>query len=250
MKSILVIVPFPMTADRLAHRQKQLESVQLDLEAVRFDFQAVQIAPLNYVSGHDALLADVGIVEAGLRAQELGYDAVCIDTMSDSGVSVLRSLLSIPVIGPGRHAFLVAQMLGERFSVLAMWKDWFPLYRKTLSELGLTDKCASLRSVEMTPDNQNLLLDKADKVFPALLKQAERCVQEDGADVIILGSTTMHEAHAYLQQHLEVPVINPGPLSYRMAQTALSLGLPHSKSTYPEPLVSRTELFLEMKKGL
>ena len=39
--------------------------------------------------------------EAGVTAQEDGYDAVCIDTMSDSGVNALRSMLDIPVIGPG-----------------------------------------------------------------------------------------------------------------------------------------------------
>lgn len=42
-----------------------------------------------------------------------------------------------------------------------------------------------------------------------------KCVEVDGADVIILGSTTRHEAHAYLAERLPVPIINPGPLTYR-----------------------------------
>ncbi len=43
-----------------------------------------------------------------------GFDAVCIDTMSDSGVAALRSSLSIPVVGPGRASMLTAMMLGHR----------------------------------------------------------------------------------------------------------------------------------------
>ena len=38
------------------------------------------------------VLADVGILEAGLDAEKEGFLAVCIDTMSDSGVSALRSV--------------------------------------------------------------------------------------------------------------------------------------------------------------
>ena len=41
--------------------------------------------------------------EAGLDAASEGYDAICIDTMSDSGANALRSMLDIPVITPGRR---------------------------------------------------------------------------------------------------------------------------------------------------
>src|SRR3546814_15299639 len=33
-------------------------------------------------------------------------------------MAALRSLLDIPVIGPGRHAMLTALMLGDRFSIV------------------------------------------------------------------------------------------------------------------------------------
>ena len=92
----------------------------------------------------------------------------------------------------------------------------------------------------MQPDNKSLLAGKEEEVFPKLLEAARRCVGEDGADVIILGSTTMHQAHAYLADKLDVPVINPGPLSHRLAETALKLDLTHSRATYPAPLVAKT----------
>ena len=132
MPKVLVIVPFPMDADNLEKRRAQLKSVRLGPD-IAFDFRAVSIAPANYVSQQDALLADIGILEAGLTAQADGYDAVCIDTVSDSGMAALRSILDIPVIGPGRHAMLTALMLGDRFSVVCMWDRWRPLYAKTLA---------------------------------------------------------------------------------------------------------------------
>lgn len=234
MPRVLVIVPFPMSADNLEKRRAQLASVRLG-DGIDFDYRPVRIAPVNYVSQQDAVLADIGILEAGLQAEAEGYDAVCIDTMSDSGMTALRSVLSIPVIGPGRHAMLAALMLGEKFSILAMWDRWRHLYTKTLSELGLWDKCASLRSAGLQPNNQSLLAGKEDEFFPALYTAAMCCVEEDGADVIILGSTTMHEAHAYLADRLPVPIINPGPLTYRLADAAIRMKLSHSRVGYPAP---------------
>ena len=158
MRKVLVIVPFPMNEENRRQRMAQLQAVKLAPD-IEFDFRPVRAGPTTYTSAHDLVLADLAIVDAGMHAQAEGYDAVCIDTMSDSGVSALRSMLSIPVIGPGR---------------------------------------ASVRSIDVVPDSINLLKGKEEQVFPLLLKAALRCVEEDGADVILLGSTTMHEAHAWL----------------------------------------------------
>jgi allantoin racemase len=245
MPRVLVIVPFPMSASNLDKRKAQMNAVRLG-DDITFDFKPVRIAPTNYVSQQDSVLADIGILEAGIMAEEEGYDAVCIDTMSDSGMTALRSVLDIPVIGPGRHAMLLALTLGERFSILAMWDRWRHLYSKTLAELGLQHKCASVRSAGLQPNNQSLMAGKEDEYFPALHQAALRCIEEDGADVIILGSTTMHEAHTYLAERLPVPVINPGPLTYRLADAAIRLNLRHARDTYPKAIRPASDILKAM----
>src|SRR6056297_3036137 len=127
MKRVLVIVPFPMSEENLAQRRSQLDAVELG-PGIAFDFRPVKAAPKNYVAASDMVLAEVGALEAGLEAEAEGYDAVCIDTMSDSGLAALRSELAIPVIGPGRASVLMAMMLGRRFSYLAIWPHWTHLY--------------------------------------------------------------------------------------------------------------------------
>ena len=241
MKNILVIVPFPMNDEDLALRQAQMGAVDLG-PGIRFDYRPVRVGPRNYSSQHDMALADFSILDAGLDAQIEGYDAVCIDTMSDSGMAMLRSVLDIPVIAPGRQSMLVAQMLGEKFSILIMWDRWKMLYTKTLAELGMEHKCASMRSIGVTPRNKALLSGKEDQVFPLLLDAARRCIDDDGAQVLILGSTTMHQAHDWLASRLDVPVINPGPLTYKLASVALDLGLTHSKAIWPAPLSPKHDM--------
>ena len=244
-RRVLVIVPFAMSPDNLKLREQQLEGLQFGSD-IRFEYRAVRAGPANYASHHDFVLADAANFEAGCRAQEEGYDAVCIDTMSDSGVAALRSVLDIPVFGPGRTSILMALTLGDRFSILTMASRWKPLYKKALDELGLHHKCASVRAIEVPPDNQALLSGKEEEVFPLLEAAGRQAIEVDGAEVLILGSTTMHQSHAYLSARLPVPVINPGPLSYRLAESALSLGLSHSRIGYPRPMHPRLDMLHTM----
>ncbi len=245
MQTVLVIVPFAMSTDNLQLRQQQLQGLQFG-PALQFEYRAVKAGPVNYSSQHDFVLADASIFEAGCRAEEQGYAAVCVDTMSDSGVAALRSVLDIPVFGPGKVSMLAALMLGDRFSILTMASRWKPLYKKALDELGLHHKCASVRAIEVPPDNQGLLSGKEEQVFPLLEAAARQAIEVDGAEVLVLGSTTMHQAHAYLQQRLPVPIINPGPLSYKIAESMLALRLAQSRATYPRPMHPRLEMLEAM----
>ena len=245
MKDILVIVPFPMSDENLASRKEQLNAVKLSPD-LNFVFRSVKAAPKNYISAADMVLADMGILEAGLDAEKEGFAAVCIDTMSDSGVAALRSMLSIPVIGPGRTAMLTALSLGNKFSIVTMWQKWRHLYTKTISDLGIGHTLASVRSIDVAPDNQALLSGKEEDIFPLLEEAAQKAINEDGAEVIILGSTTMHQSHAYLEEKLDVPVINPGPFTYKKVEMMLGAGLTHSRKAYPTSPVPRDEMIKAM----
>lgn len=244
-RRFLVLVPFPMSDEHLSLRTKQQDAAGLPPD-VELTYRSVKAAPSGYVSQHDYVLADMSLFEAGLTAQEEGFDAVCIDTVSDSGVAALRSMLDIPVVAAGRTMFTTALMLGRSFGVLAMWPRWFGLYERTLRDMNLESRCAGLRALQdVHPDNRNLMAGK-DELLPLLYEAAMQLVDEDGADVICLGSTTMHETHTYLRDRLPVPILNPGPLSYLAAEAMTALTLTHSRKAYPKPLEPQPEMIHAM----
>ena len=245
MAKVLVIVPFAFDADGIQNRRSQIDSVSFGPD-IQFDFRGVKAGPAILDCYHDYLLGDIALFEAAMGAQEEGYDAVCIDTMSDSGMNAMRSVLDIPVIGPGRASYLMALMMGNKFSVVTQWDGWIPLYKKSAQEYGMNDRLASVRSINVMPDVANLLGGKEEVVFPKLVECAMRCIEEDGAEVILLGSTTMHQAHGHMAANLPVPVINPGPLTYKMAEMFLGLGLTHSRKAYPKPSVPKPSMVRDM----
>ena len=200
-------------------------------------------------SYYDLAIFDMYTAEAGLRAEEQGFDALVLDTVSDSGMYILRSRLSIPVIGPGIVACCVATMLGKKFSIITMWNKWVPMYEKNLDAYHLGGKCASIRAVEVSPNPEKLFSGKEDEMNRRLTEEGQKAIEEDGADVLLLGSTTMHEAGAYMQEHLPAPVINPGPVAIKIAESIVELGLSHSKVAFPSPLTIQDEKFFSLESA-
>jgi len=102
-KRIKIIVPIPMDEAGVANRASQLPAERIR-DGYEVEFVAVSWGAALGDSYYDTLLMDVSVFEAGLKAEEEGYDAICIDTVSDSGLYALRSRLNIPVFGPGQAA--------------------------------------------------------------------------------------------------------------------------------------------------
>jgi allantoin racemase len=239
-KRVKIIVPLPLDEKGVENRRAQLPDASIR-PGFEVEFVAVKNGAALGDSYYDAMLMDMFVFEAGLKAEEEGYDAVCIDTVSDSGMYALRSRLSIPVFGPGQISFHLAGILGQRFSIVTMWEQWFHLYKKALNEYGLWNQVASIRHIDTRPDVSELLAGKEEIIFEKLEKESLKAIEEDGADVIVLGSTTMHQSHDYLRERLPVPVINPGLVAYKMCETLLELGLSHSKRAFPPPEVPKDD---------
>ncbi|MDG2242720.1 MAG: aspartate/glutamate racemase family protein [Rhodospirillaceae bacterium] len=241
-KRIKMILPVPMPPEAIELFKQQMPPA-LSRPDIEYEWVGTQSGANILDSYYDAVLSDAFVMAAGAKAEGEGFSAVCINSMSDSGLKGLRSRLSIPVFGPCHTSFLTACMLGKTFSVLTMWEEWVHMYEKTLKEEGLEHRCASIRAIGVRPDTQELLVGKEDIVFEKLESAGHAAIQEDGADVLILGSTTMHQSHAYLHDRMPVPVINPGVVAFKLCEMFLDLGLAHSKSSFPSPEKTNDDIF-------
>ena len=242
---IKFIIPFPFDDEGIANRAAQIPQEILGPDT-EVECVPVRNSATLVDSYYEDLVFDMYIAEAGLRAEEEGYDAVVMDTVSDSGLWALRSRLTIPVIGPGLVSYAVAIMLGKRFSIITMWDKWTHLYEKNFALYDLRHKCASVRAVNIPPDVEALFTGKEREMFERLTEEGRRAIEEDGADVLLLGSTTMHQAGAYMAANLPAPVVNPGPVAIAMAEMFVRLGLSHSKVAFPAPSSNIDDRFFSL----
>lgn len=242
---IKYIIPFPFDEAGIQARAAQIPD-ELRRPDVDIDFVPVRNSCFMLDSYYESLIFDAYIAEAGLQSEDEGYDAVIMDTVSDSGLNVLRSRLTIPVVGPGQVAFHLAGILGQKFSVITMWDKWMHFYKKLFNEYHLWDIVASVRAVNIPPDVEALFEGKEEEMYQRLTDEAEKALEEDDADVIVLGSTTMHQAAGYMAEHLPCPVINPGPTAVKLAELVVDLGLSHSKLAFEAPGTVQDEKFFSL----
>lgn len=242
---IKYIVPYPFGPEGVALRAEQIPEALRGPDVV-FDFVAVRNSCRAVDSHYEAAILEAFVIEAGLLAEEEGCDAVVVDSVADPGIDALRSRLSIPVIGPGQVAFHLASILGRRFSIVTMWRAWEFNYARVMRASGLGDVLASVRSIDVHPDVEQLFGERRDELSERLTQEARLAIEEDGADAIVLGSTTMHQAAAYMSERLPCPVINPGPAGVAIAQAVVALGLSHSKVAWPAPGEVQDEKFFSL----
>ncbi len=76
--------------------------------------------------------------------------------------------------------------------------------------------------------------------------ESQRAMDEDGAEVVILGCTCMSPIHAQVQAALDVPVVNGVTAGYKFTEMILSLGLFTSREAYPRVEGERLSLFRTM----
>ena len=245
MKRIKMILPVPLPERALSHFAVQIPA-SLRRPDVQIDFAGCRAGASLMDSPYEWTLADAFVLDAGLAAFEQGYDAIGSFSMSDSGVAALRSRLPIPVVGAAQAAIGLATMLGKRFSIVTMWQPWQRHMIENAERYGFKHNLASVRHIGVRPDTTELLSGKEDLVFARLEEESRRAIDEDGADVIVLGSTTMHQAHAHLAAHLPCPVVNPGWAVYKALENCLDMGVVHSRIAYAAPERLNDKIFSEV----
>jgi allantoin racemase len=196
------------------------------------DVECIEEGPASIESEFDDRLASPWVLERVKQAELRGYDAVFLHCMGDIALHAARELVRIPVIGPCQTSMAVASMLGERFSIITVLQNVVPMFWRKAKEYGFTAQLASVRYVNVPVLE---LETRRNEVEASLVREAKRAVEEDGADVIILGCTGMVGMAKAIESALSVPVIDPVPVSIQVAGMLASLKLTHSSRSYPTP---------------
>jgi Asp/Glu/hydantoin racemase len=149
-----------------------------------------------------------------------GHDAVVIAAFGDPGVPGIREVLDMPVVGLTEAALASACLLGNRFSIVAISRRITAWYRETVEHSGLSGRLASIRSLDRPLRDIGHVQDD----HAARLKElCAAAVDEDGADVIILGGAPLAGLARSIAGQIPVPVVDGGSSAVRHAESLASL---------------------------
>jgi allantoin racemase len=216
----------------VARRQKVLQAHAS--AGVEVAVEPTAKGPASIEGAHDAGLVVPELIRLAPIAQKRGCAAVIIGCFSDPGLDALRELLTIPVIGPGAASLHLAAQLGTRIAVLAPTGRGYGRVAARLRALALAELLTSVRGIGLS------VMDLAQQKPGALDKAADAAraaVEQDGADVLVLGCMSMAFLPGIceaLGERVGVPVVNPVVAALKTAEAVVSMRLTHSKSAWPQ----------------
>ena len=150
-----------------------------------------------------------------MREYEDLFDAMVVACFSDHPVvHAARECLKIPVVGLMDASILTALFLGDKVSIVSTAPSWAPLLRKGCESMlgcGQSSRIASIRTIDLpvlaleggrlateghetggaksSPHEE----EAGDEATRRICAEAVLAVEEDGADVIVLGCAGMAE---------------------------------------------------------
>lgn len=179
------------------------------LEVVSLQNQAAQ-HHLEYQTYEGLVWSD--IVRVARDTSQSGFDAMVIGCFYDPALLEAREISGDCVVtAPCEASVKLASALGSKFSVIVGRPKWIPKMESTIAKYGYASKLASMRHVGMGVEDFHR--DEAE-TSRRMTEAALRAVEEDGAEVIVLGSTSEFGFYRKLQATLtaklgaRVPVID------------------------------------------
>jgi allantoin racemase len=182
----------------------------------------VLTAPIGVAYIETRFEALIGAYAAAQLAAEhhARFDAVVVAAFGDPGLAGLREALPVPVTGLTEAALASAHLLGHRISIIAISQRIQAWYREVVESYGFGSRLASIRALDRPLASIGGVQDEHAQALKTL---AERAVDEDGAEVIVLAGAPLAGLARSLAGQLPVPVVDGVSSAVRHAQSLVAL---------------------------
>jgi allantoin racemase len=139
-------------------------------------------------------------------------DAFVIACYSDPGLHLCREGTRRPVFGIAECAVLTALARGDRFGVIAIAQKSIRRHARYLRQMSLIERLAGERPLDVS-----VAESASEGTLKRMVETGRALVDEDGADVLIMGCAGMARHRRPLEDALGVPVIDPTQAAVAMA---------------------------------
>ena len=140
-------------------------------------------------------------------AENDGYDAVVLGCFYDLALQEAREVSEKMVVtAPAESCMLHACSLGDKFSIVVGRRKWIPQMMRNVTAYGLRDRLASFKVLNLGVLDFQKEKKETESRQRKVIKEA---IEEDGAEVIVLGCTADFGFWTTLQKELHVPVLEP-----------------------------------------
>lgn len=217
--SVKILSPLKATDDDLARRQRRYADHAGPHTRVQVDNLEGGPAALN--SSGDVLASAAAIYRQALHTSPGDWQAILIDCVFDPAVEEIREATGIPTFGPTRVTLPLIPLVADSFSIIARSQRQCQLLAELVEKEGYGDRLQSLRALDISYEEA-----KQPRIFRRVMGERLRgAVAQDGAQAIMLGSTTMAMDQEMRAAAGGVPLFMPGMVALRLIEQLWEGGL-------------------------
>ena len=230
MKILVININTSITlTDKIRNVLERIKKPETQVEVV-----CPEHGPVTIDSSFDEAFAVPPTLELVKAAQDSDYDAILLACFCDAGVEAAREISSIPVIAMEEATFAVALTLGSKFGLLTEKRARIAMKERHVRRAGLLSRLASIRALELSTADLDAQPEETKRRG---LDLAKRMIEEDGAEVLILGCAAMAGYGDDIQAQVGIPVLDPTVVSFKYAEMIADMGVSHSRvGLYHPPL--------------
>ncbi len=177
-------------------------------------------------SYYDEAISAPYIIEKVKQANRAGYDAIIIAAFCDPGIEALKEISDVPVYGTAETTFSVALLLGNKFAILTEKKHKESVKIQQVRKMGLESRFAGVRALGMGVMD---IGEEEEKVKIRGIEAARQMIEQDKAEVIIMGCASMAGYSQEMEDVLGVPILDPVTVTYKVVEGLTELRIMHSK---------------------
>jgi allantoin racemase len=201
-------------AERVSRKDTQITAIFLES------------GPVTIESSYDEAYAIGPTIDLVREALQEDYDAIILACFCEIGVEAAREIAAIPVFGLEEVTLATAITLGSKFGVLTEKRPRVAMKERHVRRYGLLERMASIRPMELSVAE----LDREpERTKAAGMDLARRMVEEDGAEVIIMGCAAMAGYSDEIERELGVPVLDPLTTAVKFVEAIVDMGQTHSR---------------------
>jgi len=201
--SLKILVVDPIVKSEPTKDMDKIYS-SLKVEGVSLNFESLKQGPYFIETDENEKSAVPDLLRVIKEGEERGYDGIIINCFGNPGLEEARKLVKIPVIGAGEASFLRIKELEQKFSVLTTVEEAARRVERNARKCNIERFLVSVRPLGM----HVLELSQKMRLRKALIVEGKKAVQEDHAEIVVLGCTGMAGNAEWLSKKLGVPVID------------------------------------------
>ena len=165
------------------------------------------------------------------RASE--YDAYIVASFADPALDAMREITEKPVVGIAESAIHFSAFLGYKFAIINTMPRLDKNFESIVARAGARDRLAAIK---LPLYQVASFLESTEEAKDMLVRTAREAIEQDGAEIILLGGGMLAGYADFLSEKVGVPVLDGVKCAVKLAEALASLQLKTSKvKTYAPP---------------